>query len=514
MYYGKDERMYRLLIIDDEPMVREGIKILVPWDEYGFESISDACDGKEGLKKVLEFFPDLVLVDIKMPGLSGIELIKSAKEQGFKGKFIILTGHSDFEFAKSAISLGVRAYLLKPIDEDELINNINDIVKELDAKKDMDAFLSISELTAKKELLRRLLLSSSLRIEMEKEIKQYGLNFYYPKYCVAILSPKIKKHYIEDYANMEDQAYPKEIIGDLEKVYLEDKLVLIGKGYNYEQFEELLKQYNEKVRNVKGEGLFITIGHNVANWWDIYFSYECAKMLSNYQFLLEDKEIINIHMVECMDLIEDNETFDSQIVDFIEVGDTNEIKNIIANKKEYYQSRLLNESDIKVKITHSLNKIYTKLEKSYESKKEEMGHFDEVLKTIKDCCTLDEIMEGVLTYCLKISEVVKSASTDNVVKRMILYMEKNYEKDLKLESLSKVFSYNSAYLGKIFKKYTGDSFNNTLDIIRINNAKRLLNETDLKVYQVSEQVGYSNIDYFYSKFKKYVGISPKEFKNK
>ena len=136
--------MYRLLIIDDEPMVREGIKILLPWEDYGFEITSDACDGKEGLKKVLELLPDLVLVDIKMPGFSGIELIKNAKEQGFKGKFIILTGHSDFEFAKSAISLGVRAYLLKPIDEDELINNINDIVKELDAKKDMDAFLSSS----------------------------------------------------------------------------------------------------------------------------------------------------------------------------------------------------------------------------------------------------------------------------------------------------------------------------------------------------------------------------------
>lgn len=506
--------MYRLLIIDDELMLREGIKILIPWNEYGFEITSDASDGREGLKKVLELLPDLVLIDIKMPGMSGIDLIKAAREQGFKGKFIILTGHSDFDFAKSAISLGVKAYLLKPIDEDELINIVNDIVKELDAKKEMDAFLNTSELTAKKELLRKLLTCQCNRKELEKEIKQYGLDFCYPTYCVAILSPKIKKNYIEGYFNMEVQAYPKEIIGDLEKVYLENKLVLIGKGYSYEQFEEILKQYKEKVQNVRGDGVFITIGHNVANWWDIYFSYECAKMLSNYQFLLEGKEIINIHMVEGVDMIGDNETFESQIVDFIEVGDTNKIRNIIEKKKEYYQSRLLNESDIKVKIVHSLNKIHSKLEKSYESKKECMGNFDYILKTIKDSYTLDEIMDGVLSYFLGISEVVKSASTDIVVKRMISYMEKNYEKDLKLESLSKVFNYNSAYLGKIFKKYTGDSFNNTLDIIRINNAKRLLTETDLKVYQVSEKVGYSNIDYFYSKFKKYVGISPKEFKSK
>lgn len=81
-----------------------------------------------------------------------------------------------------------------------------------------------------------------------------------------------------------------------------------------------------------------------------------------------------------------------------------------------------------------------------------------------------------------------------------------------MESFAKMFNYNSNYLGKIFRKEMGDSFNNILDTIRIANAKRLLLETDMKVYQISEQVGYSNIDYFYLKFKKYVGISPKEYK--
>ncbi len=91
-------------------------------------------------------------------------------------------------------------------------------------------------------------------------------------------------------------------------------------------------------------------------------------------------------------------------------------------------------------------------------------------------------------------------------------MEKNYDKDLKLEGIAKLFNYNSAYLGKRFQKEMGESFNNSLDIIRIANAKRLLEETDLKVYQISEQVGYSSIDYFYVKFKKYVGISPRDYR--
>ena len=110
--------MYRFMILDDEPVVREGIKSLIDWSEYEFELCAEGVDGKDGLKKILEFQPDLVLIDLKMPGMTGIEVIQSARNEGFLGKYIILTGYSDFQFAKQAISVGVRAYLLKPIDED------------------------------------------------------------------------------------------------------------------------------------------------------------------------------------------------------------------------------------------------------------------------------------------------------------------------------------------------------------------------------------------------------------
>ena len=118
-------------------------------------------------------------------------------------------------------------------------------------------------------------------------------------------------------------------------------------------------------------------------------------------------------------------------------------------------------------------------------------------------------------YCRIMQDICCQIGSDDsatVIKRMYYYMEKNYGQDLKVESFARMFNYNSNYLGKIFRKEMGDSFNNILDTIRIVNAKRLLLETDMKVYQISEQVGYGNIDYFYLKFKKYVGISPKEFK--
>ena len=99
---------YRAMIIDDEEIVRNGIKNLIDWEREDFEICAEGKDGKDGLAKILSEQPDLVLIDIKMPGMGGIDVIRAAREQNFEGQFVILTGYSEFEFAKSAISLGVK----------------------------------------------------------------------------------------------------------------------------------------------------------------------------------------------------------------------------------------------------------------------------------------------------------------------------------------------------------------------------------------------------------------------
>lgn len=510
---GKGVAMYKLLIVDDEPIVREGIKNLIPWEDYNFQLVGEAKDGKEGLKKIMELKPDLVLVDIKMPGLSGIELIKTAKEQGHQSKFVILTGYSDFEYAKSAIHLGVRGYLLKPIDELELIEIAKELRAELDEIKYQTAFMNKSEVKAKTELLRRILLIKGDKDTIRKEISQYGMEFNFNVYSVAILLHKGKAEFsYQD--TLEDSYLESEIQTNVDIIMMEEHKVFIAKGYSYAQLEEMLKKYNTKCKKIRGESYFITIGHNVHHWWDIHFSYECARMLANYQFLLEDKEIINIHTIEEMELTNEIDILDNKLSDYIEIGDQDEIRSIVKNMKEYFQTHLLYEADIKVKIAHYLLTMHHKFEQQYENLKNDMPDFLHVINEIKGNTTLAAIMDTIYDYSIKMSDIIGNSSTDNVVKRMIAYMEKNYNKDIKLEAIAKMFNYNSAYLGKIFKRQRGDSFNNTLDLIRIHNAKRLLDETDLKVYQVSEQVGYSNIDYFYSKFKKYVGVSPKEYKKK
>lgn len=501
--------MYQVMIIDDEMIVREGIKNLIPWEDYNFEICQEGIDGKDGLRKVLEYLPDLVLVDVKMPGLSGIELIREAKKAGFEGKFIILTGYSDFEFAKSAISLGVRAYLLKPIDEDELLENVKEVLAELDAKKNLDDYYTLSELKARQEVLYRLLLYTEEKESLRKDIKIYGMDFKYHNFCVAILKPR------EDYAvsSLSQEKIDLMIreISNVDKVMVDEKLVLICKGQDYKDVLSILLKNNERLKRRFNVSFYITIGHNVAHWEDIHFSYECARLLSEYEFLFKDKDGVGI---DVLNLTTTNEVgnFYDELLSFIEIGDINNLNNTLDVMKDYFRGKLLKEWEIKVQLVHNMSMLYSILEKRYELSKEISESYKTFTEGIKEAHSLNELMDLVKEFCIHAVEHLSISMTENVAKRMLAYMEKNYDQELKLEGMAKLFNYNSAYLGKMFKKEIGENFNNVLDSIRIKNAKRLLQETDLKVYQISEKVGYGNIDYFYSKFKKYVGISPKEFK--
>ncbi|MGF7144682.1 two-component system response regulator YesN [Anaerotaenia torta] len=503
--------MYQLMIIDDEPVVRTGIKQLIPWEDYNFQICAEGLDGKDGLRKVLEYLPDLVLVDVKMPGMSGIELIREAKKEGFEGKFIILTGYSDFEFAKSAVNLGVRAYLLKPIDEDELLENIREVLDELDAKKHLDDYYTLSELKARQEVLHRLLQHSADKETLRREIRLYGMDFNYHSFCTAIISARNSDPAGGRGLSKECQDAMMRELTHGDKLEVDDRLVLICKGQPYQEVLRILLKNNERMKRITGESVFIAIGHDVANWEDLSFSYECAKLLSEYEFLYRDNEAVSIEILNQMGMNEVG-NFTDQLFSLIEIGDSEAIRQVLRDLKNNYKNRLMKEAEIKVLVIHNMVLLHSILERRYENKQEELPDFDQLIEGIKHVESLEGLMELVEQYCLKAKDCIGASTTDVVVKRMIAFMEKNYDQDLKLEAIARLFNYNSAYLGKIFKKEMGESFNNMLDHIRIANAKRLLTETNLKIYQVSKRVGYGNIDYFYSKFKKYVGISPKEFK--
>lgn len=128
--------MFKVLIVDDEAVIRDGLNTLIDWNEMGFEICGTAVNGKDGVSKALELKPDFIITDIRMPGMNGLEMIKELKSSNINCIYLLLTGYSDFSYIQGAIRLGVKDYLLKPIDETELIESVKNVYKILKDKEE------------------------------------------------------------------------------------------------------------------------------------------------------------------------------------------------------------------------------------------------------------------------------------------------------------------------------------------------------------------------------------------
>ena len=156
--------MYRVIIVDDEPVIRRGLRETVEWDSLGLEVAGEAADGIEALKLIRDIRPEILITDIRMPDMDGIQLIRAVKALDFDVKITILSGYSDYNYLKAAIQLGVDNYLLKPIDNDELISNLKNAVSEIEKEAVIDLQISPGKVEAKVQGRRKTPYKVEIRI--------------------------------------------------------------------------------------------------------------------------------------------------------------------------------------------------------------------------------------------------------------------------------------------------------------------------------------------------------------
>lgn len=503
--------MLKVLIADDEPYVREGIKNILPWNEFGFEICGEGTDGDDTYKKIFELNPDLVLIDIRMPGKLGVDVIRESVHNGFKGKFIIISGYSDFQYAKIAIKYGVKSYLLKPIDEDELCDIVVNLKNEIEGEKNKIRNTEIQKKYVKEYSLSQLMLGKN--VDDYKELKNY-LN--YSNYTVALVLNYDEKEKNENLIELE--SYVKNRLNNIDGVEvckIKDKVAILFCDINSSHSLNILSSLSSEVSKSLNGRIFLTVGKNVNSIDDIILSYTTANELMKIKFLFLEEGMLTVERVRELskrELLGNEIDIINKIFTYVEIGEKIKIKKELESLREVIQSKFYNEDEIKVLITKSCLEFYDKIKNDYEVDRSLILDNEVIIKEIYNTESLKEVIEVLESRLFSISKVISFNSSDKSIKRIVKYIENNYYTDLKLELLADIFNYNSAYLGKVFKNNIGMSFNTYLDNIRIDQAKKLLMEDNLKVYQVCEKVGYKNIDYFHSKFKKYVGVSPLNYK--
>ena len=513
--------MYHVLVADDEDIIREGIKCLVDYETLGFSIIGEAANGDSAYEAILSLKPDVVLMDIRMPGMSGLEVIHKIKEQGFEGKIIIISSYSDFNYAQEAIRYGVQYYLTKPIDEDELEDILRTFKNDFDAERKAKHTSAHYRQKAHNSILKDILngdanLSQLNLNELHLSADKYQV-VVYEKYSYLAADASYSLPELLRVANQDNSSY------DIIEFEYNEVLLLKG-NFAIQKFKDFLDRYQREKRPQKNsplDSLFITYGSCVSSLSDVPQSYrEACKLLERRFFCDQEQHTIGFDKLPSFEHIApviNNELlteYTNTLLNYIQAFN----RNMVAETLKALQVQLYNASDsieaIKLFLADLFLQIKEQMNHLYPNSNIPFSGNANIIRLIDQKYFLHEIILFFAEQFEIIMSSIGTSSRDSVLDDILHYINHNYANNITLENIAPLFGYNSSYLGKIFSKKMGENFNSYVDHIRIERSKELLLNEDMKVYTIAETVGYRNVDYFHIKFKKYVGQSPAEFRKK
>lgn len=511
--------MYKLFIADDEATIREGIKCLLDWEDLGYEIVGEAANGDQAYQMILEHHPDLVLLDIRMPGMTGLDVIREAKSRGFDGKIIILSGYSDFSYAQEAIRYGVLSYLTKPIDEDELAELVTKIREQLDASAAARDTSDHYRQKAYNHIISDFLYGNADTAKLDLD----ELSFKEAPYQVVIYEKYNHQSQTLGYSFADLLRITNQNHNSFDHVTLDAHEVVLLKGdFAIRKFEDFLTRYENEQRPQKDsplDSLFLAYGKPVTELSRIPQSYQDALTLVNRRFFCEEGQH-TIGYASLPDLLQHKElispdflmSYSERLFSALSAfshGKTAEILDELSSRlydaSDSIENIRLFFSDLYLQIKNRITAAYPNAGIPFPSN-------GDIIRIITEKCYLYEIILFLAEQFELILSSIGNTSGEDVIDDILYYIEHNHSHNLTLENIAPLFGYNSSYLGKIFNKKVGKNFNTYLDMVRIEHSKELLRNQDLKVYEIAEKVGYRNVDYFHLKFKKHVGQTPAEFR--
>jgi two-component system response regulator YesN len=523
--------MYNVLIADDEPDICYGLCEIVDWNSLGFTVLDTAFDGEDALEKLKSRKYDLLVTDIRMPVISGLELIQKIRERNLSIKILILSGYNDFEFAKKAIEYSVDGYLLKPIDRDELNGYLVSVKGDLDREHKDSLFTWENKNIAKDKFLLDLVNGSNIPMDFRQKSEVYDINFHGTFYNIAIIEidnlyGKLDKDFVD--ASLEIfsvRNIAEEIIKSKNMGYVyEDTNGTIGIIFNGE-----LKDIDEEIcihclqlihsNIMKYLKLSVTIGYGepVSEIFDIKLSHEKAIQALELRSIADKGGIIPYNKL-CPAI---NNPFstnwdDTKLLAAIEKLSETEIRSEIELLiKEISQKKLT--IDISKIIFYNIIFHILSLPKKYNPLDNNFSLQDEIIALNRNnkYFSLEHLQELLIRICFKACNYLKelqSSKRSNIIEKIQTYIEEHFSEDLTLKSISNIFYMNPVYLGRLFKNTTGDSFNDYVNKIRISKAKKMLLQDSSNIGRIIENLGFNNQEYFYRLFPKYEGITFAEYK--
>lgn len=535
--------MWKIAIIDDERQVLQGMKRAIPWDELDAEWVGEALNGQDGLEVIRETRPDIVITDIYMPVMSGLDMMEQLRKEGFQGKIIILSGYSDFEHARQALRLHVSDYVSKPISLPTLKSILGKVIQELVQEEEkrirqgeLELKMMMYEPFVEKEWVRSAAVGTldnsyrnnthlppSCRYWLERKHATVGIdlirddrassfsvsdwNLY--RFAVSNIACEVARRLFPDMEYTELNStralliiHPDDECGEQMEKKLEElgiklidnissylKLVIrIGIGGLKNTWTMIPESTEEAFRAMDQSAL------RLASSYEIYHYQESSNSGQESVALFPVK--FSYKLATAMKASQEAEA--QQLV-FEYIAELQKQKGISPGYVQMLGSELWGI------ITYSLYESGLVLDDLFTN--------DQIAKEIGNLVLPDQLagwLTAKITTICTSRQWKGSSKHRQVVDFMTNYIHEHYAEELTLADLSDMVFISRNHLSIIFKNITGETFNNYLTRVRIEKARELLMERNMLVYEVAERVGYKNIPYFSTLFKKITGMNPTE----
>lgn len=511
----------KLLIVDDESTTRNGLMKHVKWGKLGIKQLREASDGQEALELLESYQPDILITDIRMPRMNGIELATHVREKYAQCKLIFLSGYSDKEYLKAAIHLGVIHYVEKPIDISEVEEAVSKAVKlfQEDNKKDLAYELTDA---SKQELIERLIRKNEeLPVYLER-LERMGLNMtaqsplsvMLVKVSEAVKDIKVTKELFEK--SMLEHIDPHRILGAVKDA----RHILWILALSERELKQVMPNVLDTIEsNDVGltKKVFIGIGSQVNGIDLLYESYQTAVItlqnlfFKGYGSVVYYKKPIITTELEVENILQE---FGS----LIQASDYEKVKDYIQQlfSKLYWQENML-VNDIKNIFFQLCQDLYQEGEKRVSYQREDSAEREPYLwEKVFQIETMSELHEFMNS---ELETVMGAIHTSGIYSKSIVIVKKMIETqymvpDLSTKTLADKVYLTSTYLSSLFKKEMGITISDYLIQVRMEASKVYLKEMKLKLSEVAAKVGYSDANYYAKTFKKSFGLTPSEFRER
>ena len=542
--------MLKIFLAEDEVIVRETIKRMIPWEDLGFELVGEAADGEISLPLLLRHKPDLLITDIKMPFMDGLTLAKVAKKEIPGLKVVILSGYDDFNYAKQAINIGVEDYLLKPITKNALIERLTEIRSRYEHEKTQKEYyekfhreMQAYEKNSSRDFFEALVSGSMDMMEIYRRSEKLGLDIVAEAYNVLIFTMNCE----EDFSGQREgySEWEAESLELLEEFFSENTSAMLFRCniFSYgvllkgqrETIEENTRACVDEIRKIlsRQDGRrewFLAVGQSVERLSQIQKSYHTASRAFSQRYLY-DENILYYDEMETMEHpggqaeTEDNAYLQKVDVNalnpailqkFLSNGLQEETENFV---KDYFYAigqepmeSLVFRNYVILNVRFSVISFIKGL--GCDTNEMESADTEEVLaESGKNMESAIAYAKKMISQAIEIRDQNSGNKNRSILKTAVDFIDSHYmEEDISLNTVANVANVSSNHFSALFSQNMGQTFIEYLTSLRMNKAKELLRCTGMRSSEIAGEIGYKDAHYFSYLFKKTQGMTPSDYR--